>query len=214
METSGKQKLTLDRIIDAALVLIDRDGLEALSTRSLGAALGVKAMALYYYFASKDALLDLVTTRLASLQEFPDPALPWRSKLELTSRSYVVIARQHPRAFVLLAGRRYNTREALGMLDRLLAIFLETGLPPERAAAAFRSLGYLNNGAGLALAATIEADRREGFQLNDPAFQQGFPHAAAILPHLGETQLDGIHEFGLRILLDGIEREVAALRQI
>jgi AcrR family transcriptional regulator len=210
---SDKQKLTPDRIVDAALALIDRDGLEALSTRSLGAALGVKAMALYYHVASKDALLDLVTTRLASLQEFPDPALPWRTKLELSSQSYVAIARKHPRAFVLLAGRRYNTREALVVLDRLLAIFLETGLPPDRAAAAFRSLGYLNNGAGLALAATIEADRRDGFQLNDPAFLQGFPHAAAVLPHLGMAQLDRIHQFGLRILLDGIEREVAALRR-
>ena len=60
-------KLTRDAIIDKALDLIERDGLDRLSTRALGESLGVQAMALYHHVPSKDALLDDVTARLAAM---------------------------------------------------------------------------------------------------------------------------------------------------
>ena len=50
--------LTRSRVLDAALEIIDRDGLAALSMRRLGAALGVEAMTIYHYVPNKDALLD------------------------------------------------------------------------------------------------------------------------------------------------------------
>jgi AcrR family transcriptional regulator len=208
-----RQKLTLDRIIAAALGIIDRDGLEGLSTRSLGAALGVKAMALYHYVANKDDMLDKVAAVLIGMQKFPDPSIHWRAQLMSVSLSYVAIARRHPRAFVLLANRRFNTPEALAVLDRLLAIFVSAGLPPDRAAAAFRSLGYLNNGAGLALAATIEAANRPDFRLEQPDFLSGHPSAAAVMPYLGAAHLDRIHDYGLTILLDGIAADIAITKR-
>ncbi|MDF2735321.1 MAG: TetR family transcriptional regulator, partial [Chloroflexota bacterium] len=45
--------LTRDRVLDAAMNLADQSGLEGLSMRKLGQALGVEAMALYYHFANK-----------------------------------------------------------------------------------------------------------------------------------------------------------------
>jgi AcrR family transcriptional regulator len=207
-DQSFKQRLSLDRIITTALMVIDRDGLEALSTRSLGAALGVKAMALYHYVTSKDDLFDRVTAHLAQMQEFPDTTIPWRAQLLQISLSYVAIARRHPRAFALLTNRRFNTPEALAVLDRWLGVFLAAGLSPDRAASAFRSLGYLNNGAGLALAATIEAEKRSDFRLDHPDFLSGHPNAAKVVPHLGAANLDAIHLYGLNILLDGIEADL------
>ena len=53
-----RKPLNRDRIATAALELVDREGLDALSMRKLGKALGVQAMSLYRYFDSKDALLD------------------------------------------------------------------------------------------------------------------------------------------------------------
>src|ERR1043165_9533546 len=50
--------LSRERILDAALALLDRDGLEALSMRKLGEALGVEAMSLYNHVPNKAALLD------------------------------------------------------------------------------------------------------------------------------------------------------------
>ena len=50
--------LTKERVLAAALVLADAGGLEALSMRKLGQALGVEAMAVYYHFANKERVLD------------------------------------------------------------------------------------------------------------------------------------------------------------
>ena len=50
--------LSRQQILDAALGLVDRDGLKGLTMRSLGQELGVEAMTLYHYVPNKDALLD------------------------------------------------------------------------------------------------------------------------------------------------------------
>jgi AcrR family transcriptional regulator len=50
--------LSSDLIADAALALVDREGLGALSMRRIGVALGVEAMALYHHFPNKEALLE------------------------------------------------------------------------------------------------------------------------------------------------------------
>ena len=57
-------ELSQDTIRAAALKLIDREGLDAFSTRKLGRALGCEAMAIYWYYPSKDALLDSVVDLL------------------------------------------------------------------------------------------------------------------------------------------------------
>ena len=50
--------LTRERVLEAALYLADQGGLEGLSMRKLGQALGVEAMAVYYHFANKERVLD------------------------------------------------------------------------------------------------------------------------------------------------------------
>ena len=65
--------LTREKILEAALRLIDEEGLPALSMRRLGQELGVEAMALYKYVVSKQALLDgVVGLTLAGLNVAAD----------------------------------------------------------------------------------------------------------------------------------------------
>ena len=171
--TRGKQRLTREVIIDAAIELIEQEGLDNLSTRALGTRLGVQAMALYHHVESKDALLDLVTTRLALMIEFPDAETPWRPAIEAVAHSYIGIARRYPRAFPLLAARRFNTPETLPVLENILSIFRRAGLPPAGIATAFRIMGYYLSGAGLTEGATMEAARRRDFRLQDPDLLAG-----------------------------------------
>ena len=60
----GRAPLTKDKIIEKALEVLDADGVDGLSMRRLGEALGVEAMALYHYFPNKDAILDGVLERI------------------------------------------------------------------------------------------------------------------------------------------------------
>jgi len=61
--------LSREQVLDAALDLVDRDGVGALSMRRLGAELGVEAMTLYHYLPNKDALLDGIVERVMAQAE-------------------------------------------------------------------------------------------------------------------------------------------------
>ncbi|MFC4472680.1 TetR/AcrR family transcriptional regulator [Streptomyces xiangluensis] len=158
-------RLNRERLLAAALGLVDREGLSALSMRRLGAELGVEAMALYRYAASKDALLDgLVEALYLELEERldaePGPGTEagtgaWRSELHRISRATYDICLTHPQAVPLLATRMLAVplaRRPLAVLrdhERVLALLREAGLDNVRASAVFRAftawlLGYVS----------------------------------------------------------------------
>lgn len=91
-----KPSLTLDRIVDAAITLADRDGVDALSMRRVAAELGVGTMSLYRYVPGKAELLALMLDRV----DAPDPAPPgpaaWRETLERAARRTYRLYLSHP----------------------------------------------------------------------------------------------------------------------
>src|SRR5260370_13583672 len=71
----GRERLTRERVLRAALEFVDAHGLAALSMHKLGTELGVKRMSLYSHIDSKDALLDgLVEIMSAETAPAPAPA--------------------------------------------------------------------------------------------------------------------------------------------
>ena len=66
-----KEPISRDAIVTAAIRLLDREGLTAISMRRLGEELGVEAMSLYNHVQNKAALLDGLFERV--LNELPEP---------------------------------------------------------------------------------------------------------------------------------------------
>lgn len=60
--TRTRTSLTKERVLDAAVKLADREGIEALTMRNLPHEVGVEAMSLYYHVATKEAVLEVVLT--------------------------------------------------------------------------------------------------------------------------------------------------------
>ena len=82
METAAiRTPLSRERVTTAALLLIDADGLDALSMRKLGAALGVEAMSLYNHVANKDDLLDGMVDLVVSEIDLPSDATDWKEAM-------------------------------------------------------------------------------------------------------------------------------------
>lgn len=73
----GRGRLSEEAIVDAALVLIDRDGPRAMSMRKLADRLDVQPMAFYHHFPNKDALLDRVADEVMGTIELPPSDLDW-----------------------------------------------------------------------------------------------------------------------------------------
>ena len=99
---SARTPLSNDRIVAAAIAMMDEDGIAALSMRRLGAALSVQAMSLYGYFPNKEALLVAVGDHLFSQIGDPDPTLHPLDGIRQVMRAFYGLAERHPSIVDLL----------------------------------------------------------------------------------------------------------------
>jgi AcrR family transcriptional regulator len=128
-----RQALTREAILDAALALLDKEGLENLSMRKLGAALGVEAMSLYNHVAGKDALLDGIHERILVCLELPPHARTWQAFVYHQALELHRALLAHPHAIPLFATRPAATPAAIARLDRYLEVLLDAGFSPTHA---------------------------------------------------------------------------------
>lgn len=195
--------LTHDIVRREALRLIDQEGLDEFSTRKLGRALGCEAMAIYWYYPSKEALLDAVVDLLMS-EIAPSAATEsadWVEGLRRIAHSYRGIAHAHPRAFPLLATRRFATAETYAFLERLFELAHGQGVPDRTIARFYRAVsGYCSGVALNELAGPDDEDSRLA------AVRAGFPRLASVSKWLEPRHNDATFAFGLEILLDALAR--------
>ena len=150
-----RQGLNLDRIVDAALSLIDDQGMAAASMRSVAARLDVEAMSLYNYVANRDRLFDAVVERVVEeLTDDPDVSLHptdgWRRYMESMARGVRRYARAHPHAFPVVATRPSEAPwvnpplRSLRWIEAFLASLRTEGFSDEQALFAYRTFnGFL-----------------------------------------------------------------------
>jgi AcrR family transcriptional regulator len=200
--------LTHDAVRSEALRLIDREGLEEFSTRKLGRALGCEAMAIYWYYPSKEALLDAVVDLLVSGIA---PSLSsgrqrnWVDALRRIAHAYRGIAHAHPRAFPLLATRRFATAGTYAFLEQLFEMGHAQGLPDRTIARFFRAVaGYCSGVALDELAGSREASE-DGVA--------HFPRVVAVTRWLEPRYDEETFDFGLEILLDALARTAKKSRR-
>src|SRR5262249_62174437 len=115
------RRLDRDVVLHAAVELVERDGLEALSMRRLGAALGIEAMSLYYYVESKDALLDGIVEAVVAGMD-----LTWarrsgrgQNRLKEDYGAYRRLAHTHPALFPLIGRPAGRTAGAMRPVEAL-----------------------------------------------------------------------------------------------
>ncbi|WP_186169341.1 TetR/AcrR family transcriptional regulator [Burkholderia gladioli] len=205
-----REPLTRERIAQAALALIDDEGLDGCSMRRLGARLGVEAMAIYHHFKGKGELLDAVMEQLLVGQQL-NASLPPLKRLREFMRNQRAVAIAHPRAFILLASRRFNTDFAFALYEQVLAAFAELGLSAKESAFWFRLIGGYVCGAGMAEVASREqVDDATTLLLEHAPERIAYPHVRAIAPHLAVERLEANFELSLDVLLGALAAQVAA----
>jgi AcrR family transcriptional regulator len=212
--------LTRERIVAAALDLLDADGLEALTMRRLADRLGVGAMSLYRHVEDRDELLDLVVEGILSETEIPAPTGSWRLDLASIARATRAGLLRHRSAAVLVTTRLGLGRGGLAALERTLAVLRGAGFDDATAVAANRALGNLVAGAvlyeaaGLAGAQGAARERRrdEGRALMAGLPADVYPNLHAAADALFSVTADEAFEAGLGALLDGFEGLLAERR--
>jgi AcrR family transcriptional regulator len=125
--------LKREHVLEAALVVAEREGFERLSMRQLARELGVSPMALYRHVANKDDLLDGLVERLLGELELPEESLPWDERLRKLASELRALAHRRPELFGLLLRRRAVGRDAIRAREAALRALRDAGLESKAA---------------------------------------------------------------------------------
>ena len=210
-----RAQLTRERIVSAALALVDREGLSALSMRRLGSELGVDPMAVYYYVPNKDALLDaIVEAVMAEIDlTIDDPSATPEDRIMCAAIAYRDVMLAHANALPIVLSRGPRTPDAMRPVELLIGILRDAGLPTTRAMAGMNAIAATVRGT---VAMIAEDGGNPPTQAELDAMALAFP--AEEFPHLREAAacgpdfLGADFEFGIRALARGLVGSVDETR--
>jgi AcrR family transcriptional regulator len=211
-------QLTRERIITAAVELIEREGADAVSMRRIASQLGTGVMSLYDHVPSKAALLDGVAERvLSGIDVTTEPGTSWEEQIRVQARAFWQVARVYPRSTMVVVSRPVDSAATLRPIEYALATLRGAGFGGEDAVRVVRTfvayvVGTLVREVGVTPGlepqrplgqdpAVLAADR----PFLDPA---EFPQVMSVSAALLNRDFDADFEFGLDLLI----RAVAELR--
>lgn len=205
-------QLTYERIITAAVQLIERDGADAFSMRRIASELGCGVMSLYNYVPSRAAVLDGVAERILSGIDFSTEAgASWEEQVRAQARAFRQIGQAYPRCTMVVVSRPVDSAATLRPIEHALATLSQAGFPRENAVRVVRTfvafvVGTLVRDVGVAPG--LEPQR----PLNqDPAILSAdrpiflnpaeFPMVTSMSAELMDRDIDTDFEFGLDLLV-------------
>jgi AcrR family transcriptional regulator len=205
--------ITRDGAIAAAVKLADKDGLSALTMRSLASALGIEAMSLYHHVQNKDDLLNGMVDHVFAQVPLPAPGAPWKVAMRERAHALRSALKRHRWSIGLLESRRAPGLATLHHHDAVLGILLAAGFSLPLTGHAYALLdsyiyGFAQQEAALPFETSDETQALAGQMMG--AFPEGaFQHLKAFT--LGHVLKPGYafgheFEFGLELILDGLER--------
>ncbi|HXF56732.1 MAG TPA: TetR/AcrR family transcriptional regulator C-terminal domain-containing protein [Actinomycetota bacterium] len=209
--------LTRRRVLEAAVRLMDREGLEAVTMRRLGRELGVEAMSLYNHVESKEDLLaGMLDVVLSEFELREGEGGDWPERVRALARAFRRLLHRHPGLIRLLAEEHEGTGlspEALRPVEEALATLREAGLSEEATVHAYRALvGFTLGSVLLELGGFLSDASRQGAAWAESLLRlapERLPTFAAILPHLLRCDPDEEFEFGLDVLLGGLRARLS-----
>jgi AcrR family transcriptional regulator len=215
----SRRPLSRDRVLAAAVKLADEGGIESLTMRKLAATLGIEAMSLYNHVEGKGDLVDSIVDLVFGEVELADEEGEWRAAVRRWAVSAHDVLLRHPWACgVAMAPPETRTlRDArIRYMDWLLRRLDEAGFSPTLSYHACHVLdsyvlGFtywqLGHIAGAAAAAQ-GGDMAEAAAAFVPRLRAaGYPYLAEHAEqHLSPPSGEGSFEFGLDLILDGLER--------
>jgi AcrR family transcriptional regulator len=195
----------------AAIELADAAGIEALSMRKLGQALGVEAMSLYNHVAGKDEILNGIVEIIESGIELPSPGSEWKKALRDTALSAHDVFERHPWAASLVLSATGARPVRWRYMNAILGCLREAGFSAETTDLAYHALeshvaGFTLWASQLKVDDTDVADLATRFLSELP---DGLPYLVEhVHQHLEarDPEDQGTFAFGLDLILDGLER--------
>lgn len=210
-ELKQREKLSRKRIVEAALAIMDDEGLEAVTMRRVGRDLGVEAMSLYNHVRDKDDLLTGIRAHVLSQFEDPGTEGPWEERARQAARSWRQVLRAHPDMLRLISEEKTPdlSPDAIRPSEVALRMIREIGLSDADAVKAFCAFGGYILGFVMFEVGTMQA-KRDAAKLKSPELLAAglsadeFPCFLSSLPHLVVDDINERFEYGLDLMIAGM----------
>ena len=207
--------LTRDQVLRAAIGMADESGLESLTMRKLGEAVGVEAMSLYNHVANKDDLIDGMIDVVFGEIDLPSAEAEWSSAMRRRATSVRDVLTRHRWAIGLMESRTNPGPANLRHHDAVLGNLLAAGFSIDQAAHAYSVLdSYVYGFAQTQL--SLPFDSAEDIaEMGEAMLQQfprdEYPNLAQMIGHAMKPGYDhsGEFDFGLGLVLDGLARALS-----
>ncbi|MDI5965904.1 TetR/AcrR family transcriptional regulator C-terminal domain-containing protein [Streptantibioticus silvisoli] len=201
--------LTRQKVIAAAVTVIERDGLDAFSLRRLADELDVETMSLYNHVPNKEALLDGVAELLlAGIDLSAGGTGSWQDRVRANANAFRAAAKRHPRAFQLVLTRPPHAASALETIRCALSGLSGVPLPPSELVHALRTyvafvIGTIMRELGSAITVGVMDPDQVRHRVEEIT-ATGDPLLAAVAPHLAVSDHDAEFRYGLETLIAGL----------
>ena len=153
--------LSRERVLRAAVLLADEDGIDALTMRELGLRLGVEAMSLYNHVANKDDILDGMVDLVVGEIDLPANAADWKQAMRARAISAQAVFARHPWVSPLIDSRQSSGPARLRYFDWVIGKLRRAGFSLEASAHAFSVLDSYIYGFGRQALNVVSRPRHE-----------------------------------------------------
>jgi AcrR family transcriptional regulator len=208
----GRPPVGLGRIVDAAIEILDDEGADALSMRSLATRLGSSTATIYRHVDSKDELVAYIVDRILGQARLGDVASEsWQVACRAGARGLYRTLTQHPNAIPLFVKQVPIGPGALAARERGIAVLLAAKFPPELAARSYTALAHFVVGFAIQRhtqetpGPETDSRLRAYYRSLDP---RTYPATTAVAELLPGATIDEEFEFGLSLIIDGLNSMV------
>ncbi len=215
-EPAARAPLSRDRVLKAAVALADKEGLEGLSMRKLGAELGVVPMAFYKHVGNKEDMLDGMVDVVFAEISVPPPDLDWKATTRARAVSTRQVLARHAWAIGITESRAKPGPANLRHRDSVIGCLRQGGFPIELAIHASSALDSYIYGFALQ-EQNLPFDSTEELAEDADLILSQFPTGE--YPYLAETIAEVVKkpgwdhadefEYGLDLILDALEQRLA-----
>jgi AcrR family transcriptional regulator len=210
-----RPRLSRERVLQAALALAARDGIESLTMRKLADELGAGAMSLYHYVPNKEQLLDGMVDIVFSEIELPPTDIDWKTAMRKRAISTREALRRHPWAIGLMEGRTNHGPANLRLHDAVLGCLRAAGFSIEMTVQAYSVQDAYIYGFALQ-ERDMSPETADDFAAEAQRQMHEYEAVLAEYPHLvevvgGHVASSGYDYataflFGLDLILDGLDK--------
>lgn len=211
----AQAQLSRTAIRDAALAVIDAEGIGAVSMRSVSRTLGVDAKSLYHHVDGKDDLLDTVAEYILEQLRMPESTDSIEADLRALAYEFRRVTLAHPEAATLVLTRQLASLAGLAPIEAVLAVLHRTGRTPEEAVHLLRTVLATLVGTLLrevSAGPTFGTDDADGIAERRHALEaSGLPRVALAAPHLARFDREREFEYTVDLIVDVITSHRSAV---